>query len=129
MRPNEPPEFSTDAPRLSWSRLIHDLQLEVPAPENQEKGGFVGAPAKIYRVKIPLAEISLSYKVDTSKPGSMRIQAKVEEFNPGTDSQVLAIADDEAKRTRRSHGFRPPSSWARSAVNSASNRLILRSKM
>ena len=69
----------------------------MPAPENQEKGGFVGAPAKIYRIKVPLAEISLSYKVDTSKPGALRVQAKVEDFNPGTDGQVLAIADDETK--------------------------------
>jgi hypothetical protein len=96
MRPKQPPEFSTDA-RGYLVALIHDLQLEVPAPENQERGGFVGAPAKIYRVKIPLAEISLSYKVDASKPGSIRVQAKVEDFNPGTDAQVQAIADDEAK--------------------------------
>jgi hypothetical protein len=95
-RPKQPPEFSTDA-RGYLVALIHDAQIEVPAPENQEKGGFVGAPAKIYRIKMPLAEISLSYKIDTSKPGSMRVQAKVEDFNPGTDSQVLAIADDEAK--------------------------------
>jgi hypothetical protein len=96
MRPKTPPEFSTDA-RGFLVALIHDLQLEVPAPENQEKGGFVGAPAKIYRVKVPLAEFSLSYKVDTSKPDAMRVRAKVEEFNPGTDAQVFAIADDEAK--------------------------------
>jgi hypothetical protein len=95
-RPKTPPEFSTDA-RGFLVALIHDLQLEVPAPENQEKGGFVGAPAKIYRIKVPLAEISLSYKIDTSKPGAMRVQAKVEEFNPGADGQVLAIADDETK--------------------------------
>jgi hypothetical protein len=96
MRPKQPPEFSTDA-RGYFVALIHDLQIEVPAPENQERGGFVGAPAKIYRIKIPLAEISLSYKLDTSKPGSLRVQAKVEDFNPGTDAQVMAIADDEAK--------------------------------
>jgi hypothetical protein len=95
-RPKVPPEFSTDA-RGFLVALIHDLQLEVPAPENQEKGGFVGAPAKIYRIKIPLTEISLSYKVDTSKPGAMRVQGKVEDFNPGADGQVFAIADDETK--------------------------------
>ncbi len=69
----------------------------MPAPENQEKGGFVGAPAKVYRIKVPLAEISLSYKVDTSKPGAMAVHAKVEDFNPGADGQVIAIADDETK--------------------------------
>jgi hypothetical protein len=98
MRPKQPPEFSTDA-RGFLVALIHDLELDVPAPENQEKGGFVGAPAKVYRLKIPLAEISLSYKVDTSKPGPMRLQAKVEDFNPGIDGQVIAIADDESKGT------------------------------
>jgi hypothetical protein len=98
VRPKQAPEFSTDA-RGYLVALIHDLQIDVPAPENQEKGGFVGGPAKVYRLKIPLAEISLSYKVDTSKPGSMSVHAKVEDFNPGTDGQVLAIADDEAKGT------------------------------
>ena len=96
MRPHDPPEFSTDA-RGFLVALIHDLQLDVPAPENQEKGGFVGAPAKVYRIKVPLAEIALSYKVDSAKPDALRVHAKVEDFNPGTDSQVLAIADDEAK--------------------------------
>jgi hypothetical protein len=96
MRPHDPPEFSTDA-RGFLVALIHDLQLDVPAPENQEKGGFVGAPAKTYRIKVPLAEIALSYKVDSPKPSALRIRAKVEDFNPGTDSQVLAIADDETK--------------------------------
>ena len=96
MRPHDPPEFSTDA-RGFLVALIHDLQLDVPAPENQAKGGFVGAPAKVYRIKVPLAEFALSYKVDAAKPDALRVQAKVEEFNPGTDSQVLAIADDETK--------------------------------
>ena len=96
IRPKQPPEFSTDA-RGFLVALVHDLQLDVPAPENQEKGGFVGAPAKIYRIKVPLAEISLSYKIDASKPGALRVQAKVEDFNPGTEGQVLAIADDETK--------------------------------
>ena len=98
VRPKQPPEFSTDS-RGYLVALVHDLQLEVPAPENQEKGGFVGAPAKIYRIKVPLAEISISYKIDASKPGSLHVQGKVEDFNPGTDSQVMAIADDETKAT------------------------------
>ena len=98
MRPKQPPEFSTDA-RGFLVALIHDLQMDVPAPGNQEKGGFVGAPAKVYRLKIPLAEIALSYKLDLSKPGTLGVQAKVEEFNPGPDGQVIAIADDESKGT------------------------------
>ncbi len=96
VRPHDAPEFGTDA-RGFLVALVHDLQLDVPAPENQEKGGFVGAPAKVYRIKVPLAEISLSYKVDSAKPDALSVHAKVEDFNPGTDSQVLAIADDESK--------------------------------
>ena len=119
VRPKQAPEFSADA-RGYLVALIRDLQVEVPAPENQEKGGFVGAPAKIYRLKVPLAEISLSYKLDTSKPGTLRVQAKVEEFNPGSDGQVLAIADDETKAAPLSRfstafvlgAFRRPASTA-----------------
>jgi hypothetical protein len=96
MRPKDPPEFSTDA-RGFLVALIRDVQLDVPAPENQEKGGFVGAPAKVYRIKVPLVEISLSYKIDASKPVAIRVQAKVEDFNPGSDGTVLAITDDETK--------------------------------
>ena len=95
-RPQTPPEFSTDN-RGFLVALIHDVQIDVPAPEGEARGGLVGAAAKIYRVKIPLAEISLSYKLESSPTGSPRIQAKVEEFNPGANAEVLAIADDENK--------------------------------
>ena len=61
-RPQQPPEFSVDA-RGFLVALIHDFQLDVPAPEGEAKGGLVGAPAKIYRIKIPLAELALSYQV------------------------------------------------------------------
>jgi hypothetical protein len=97
-RPQKPPEFSTDA-RGFLVALIHDLQIEVPAPEGEARGGLVGAPAKIYRVKIPLCEVSLSYKVDSTASGSSRIQAKAEEFNPGSNVDVVAIGDDESKGT------------------------------
>ena len=96
MRPKEPAEFSTDA-RGFLVALIRDVQLDVPAPENQQKGGFVGAPAKVYRIKVPLVELSLSYKIDITKPGVIHVQAKVEDFNPGSDGTVLAITDDETK--------------------------------
>ena len=64
-------------------RLIHDLQLDVPAPEEEAKGGIVGAAAKIYRIKMPLAEVALSYQVDSSTPDALQLQAKVEDFNSG----------------------------------------------
>ena len=94
-RPQQPPEFSVDA-RGFLVALIHDFQLDVPAPEGEARGGLVGAAAKIYRIKIPLAEVALSYKVDTP-PKALHVRAKVEEFSPGTNSEVLAITDDETK--------------------------------
>jgi hypothetical protein len=96
-RPQQPPEFSVDA-RGFLVALIHDFQLDVPAPEGEANGGLVGAPARIYRIKIPLAEVALSYKVDTP-PKALHIHAKVEEFSPGIDAQVLAINGDESKAT------------------------------
>jgi len=96
-RPQQPPEFSVDA-RGFLVALIHDFQFEVPAPEGEAKGGLVGSPAKIYRIKIPLAEVALSYQVDTP-PKALHIRAKVEEFSPGLNAQVLAITDDETKAT------------------------------
>jgi hypothetical protein len=96
IRPKVPPEFATDA-RSFLVAMIHDLQLEVPAPEQEAKGGVVGAAAKIYRIKVPLLEIALSYQVDSSKPDALRIHGKVEDFSPGTNAEVLAINDDENK--------------------------------
>jgi len=95
-RPKQPPEFGADA-RGFLVAMIHDLQLDVPAPEEEAKGGVVGAAAKIYRIKVPLAEIALSYKVDSPAPNARQLHAKVEDFNPGTNAEVLAIVDDDTK--------------------------------
>jgi hypothetical protein len=95
-RPQKPPEFSADA-RGFLVALIRDLQIDVPAPENEAKGGALGAPAKIYRLKVPQLEIAISYKVVSPTPNALRFQGKVEEFNPGTNAEVIAIADDETK--------------------------------
>ncbi len=95
-RPKEPPEFVTDA-RGFLVALIRDLQLDVPAPDQEANGGVVGAAAKIYHIKIPLLEVALSYHVDSSPGDELRIRAKIEDFNPGTNAEVLAITDDETK--------------------------------
>jgi hypothetical protein len=95
-RPQKPPDFSADA-RGFLVALIRDLQVEVPAPENEARGGTLGAPARIYRMKVPQLELALSYKVVSTAPNSLRFQGKVEEFNPGTNAEVIAIADDETK--------------------------------
>ena len=96
MRPPSAPELTVDA-RGFLVALIHDLQIEVPAPESEAKGGVVGAAAKIYRIKIPQAEVALSYQVDSASDKATQLHAKVQDFSPGTNAEVLAIADDEAK--------------------------------
>jgi hypothetical protein len=95
-RPPSAPELTVDA-RGFLVALIHDLQIEVPAPESEARGGVVGAAAKIYRIKIPQAEVALSYQVDSASDKATQLHAKVQDFSPGTNAEVLAIADDEAK--------------------------------
>ena len=58
---------------------------------------MVGAAAKIYRIKIPQAEVAVSYRVDSANNKATQLHAKVEDFSPGTNAEVLAIADDENK--------------------------------
>jgi hypothetical protein len=95
-RPVRAPEFSTDA-RGYLIALVNDLEIEVPAPDSEGKGGLMGSAAKIYRIKMPLAEFALSYSVDSSTPKALKLHAKVADFNPGPNVQVLAINDDETK--------------------------------
>jgi hypothetical protein len=94
VRPQQPPEFSTDA-RGFLVALVKDFQLDAPAPDPQSGGNLLGVPAKILRFKAPLVEVALSYDLDTSTPGSLRLKGKIQEFNPGTTGEVIAINDDE----------------------------------
>ena len=96
-RPQEPPEFSSDS-RGFLVALVHNFQLEVPAPDPQAGGNLLGVPAKVLRIQVPLAEIALSYQVNSASP-AVRLRGKIEEFNPGTNATVLAITDDEHKAT------------------------------
>ena len=96
IRPPSAPEVTADA-RGYLVALIHDLQIEVPAPEGEAKGGVVGAAAKIYRIKIPQAEVALSYQVDSTSDKATQLHAKVQDFSPGTNAEVLAIDNDETK--------------------------------
>jgi hypothetical protein len=97
-RPEQPPEFSVDA-KGNLVALIRDFQMEVPAPESEANGGMVGAAARVYRIKIPLLEVGLSYNVDAAPGAPLQLHARVSDFNPGINSEVLAIADDENKAT------------------------------
>ena len=56
---------------------------------------MLGVPAKVLRLKAPLVEVALSYQLDNSTPGSLRLKGKIQEFNPGTTGEVIAINDDE----------------------------------
>ncbi|MHB1561994.1 MAG: hypothetical protein ACYC61_31485, partial [Isosphaeraceae bacterium] len=93
LRPQSPPEFSTDA-RGYLVALVRDFQLDVPAP-GEQGGGLLGVPARVLRIKSPLVEVALSYQLDPSTPGALRLKGKIQEFNAGTQSEVIAINDDE----------------------------------
>jgi hypothetical protein len=95
-RPPDSPEFSVDA-KGNLVAIVHDLQLEVPAPETEARGGVVGAAAKVYRIKMPQAEFAFSYTVETAPGNPPQVHAKVADFTPSPKSEVLAISDDESK--------------------------------
>jgi hypothetical protein len=98
-KPSRPPEFAADA-RGFVVAILHDLEIDAPAPDPSSRAGsIVGVNAKVLRVKIPQAEAALSYKVESPSPGSHQLHAKLEEFNPSTTSQVMALNDDESKPT------------------------------
>jgi hypothetical protein len=92
--PQQPPEFSTDA-RGYLVALVRDFQLDAPPPGQQSGGAMLGVPAKVLRFKAPLVEVVLSYQLDQSTPGSLQLKGKIQDFNPGTRGEVLAINDDE----------------------------------
>jgi hypothetical protein len=92
-RPQQPPAFSTDA-RGYLVALVRDFQIDASPPGQQSGGAMLGVPARVLRFKAPLVEVALSYQLDQSTPGSLQLKAKIQEFNPGTRGEVLAINDD-----------------------------------
>jgi hypothetical protein len=94
-RPSQPPDFGTDT-RGFLVALLHDLQIDVPAP-SLEARGVIGPPSKIYRIKMPNVELAASYQVDVPEAGGLRLRLKVEDFSPGTGAEVLAVGDDATK--------------------------------
>ncbi len=95
-RPDQAPEFSTDA-KGNLIVIVRDFQIEVPAPEAEARGGIVGAAAKVYRIKIPEAELVASYTVETPAGKALQIHGQILDFTPSPNSEVLAITDDETK--------------------------------
>ena len=78
--------------------LLHDVEIEVPAPDkSSQAGSLIGVPARILRLKIPQLEVAFSHKTESATPASHLLRAKVEEFTPSPNSQVLAINEDESK--------------------------------
>ncbi len=98
LRPQQPPVLSSDA-RGFLVVVVHDLQVEVPAPAEQAAQNMLGVAAKVLRIKVPVTEVAISYQLDTSTPSAPRIRGKIEEFNTGTNHEVIAINDDENKGT------------------------------
>ena len=71
-RPPSAPEFAVDA-RGFLVALLHDVEIEVPAPDkSSQAGSVIGVPAKILRMKIPQLEVALSHQTEASAPGSHR---------------------------------------------------------
>ena len=104
-RPEHPPEFCVDA-RGYLVALVRDFQVNAPpAP------AVLGVPAKVLRIKAPLVEVALSYEVNTSTPGSLRLKGHIQEFNTGTRGEVIALNDDENQPKSRE----PPPVGARPA--------------
>jgi hypothetical protein len=96
-KPGRSPEFAADA-RGFLVALIHDLELEVPAPPSMRAGSFFSPPTRVYRISAPKAEIVLSFKITPETQSSpVRLSGRVEEFNPGPGAKVYTLNDDETK--------------------------------
>jgi len=98
-RPAQPPEFAADA-RGFLVAIIHDLEIDVPAPDPSTPAGrALGANARVLKVKMPRVEVALSYQVESPTPGAHQVRARIEEFTPAPTSQALAVKENEAEAT------------------------------
>jgi hypothetical protein len=96
-RPGVSPEFAADANGFLVA-LVHEFQIEVPAPAAAARGGIAGPPAQVYRISSPQAEFALSFKVTPqSQTAPVRLAGRIEnvDFAPGT--KVFAINEDDSK--------------------------------
>jgi len=95
-RPSQPPEFAADA-RGFLVALVKDVEIDLPAPDpNSQGGGAVGANAKVLRMKLPQAEIALSYQVEPRSATSYHVNAKIEDVTVPPSAQVVSINESEA---------------------------------
>jgi hypothetical protein len=95
-RPEEAPVVSSDASG-HLVVLVRDFELDLPAPSAAARGGGItGPPARVYRLRSPMAEFVLDVDVvPDPQGGAPRISAKVADFNPGPRAEVLALNEDE----------------------------------
>ncbi|WP_148596388.1 hypothetical protein [Aquisphaera giovannonii] len=93
-RPSQPPDFAADA-RGYLVAIIHDVQIDVPAPDpNSSAGSMIGVKGNVLRIKMPQLEVAFSHQLD---PATRQIKAQIQDFTPSPGSQVLAIDTDESK--------------------------------
>jgi hypothetical protein len=128
-KPNELPEFAADE-NGNLVILVHDFQLDVPAPPGAERGSFLQAPTRVYRFIVPTMEFVLTYKViadGSAPPKEVEVQfltatfsdkRKVQSFfddeskprtmPPGLDNVPLALFRNTLKRKQEEHPIRMP---------------------
>jgi hypothetical protein len=96
-RPGRAPQFAADRNGYLIA-LVHELSVEVAAPPAARRGGLAGPPANIYRLETPDAEFAISFRVEkASESLPIRLQGRVEGFDPGVGARVYAIDQDESK--------------------------------
>jgi hypothetical protein len=78
--------------------LVHDFEIEFPVPTQVGRGGGAIPPSKVLRVVSPQAEFQIAFKVEpkTAKQ-PLRLTGRVVGFDPGPNTKVYAINEDESK--------------------------------
>jgi hypothetical protein len=98
--PGELPQFAADRNGYLVA-LAHGFSIEVPAPPQARRGGLSGPPARIYRLEAPSAEFSISFRIEAAKEElPIRLQGRLEAFDPGPGVKVFALNEDEDKPTQ-----------------------------
>jgi hypothetical protein len=96
-RPGRAPDFGADS-QGNLVAIVHDFELEVPAPAQMAQGGMAGPPAQVYRISAPEAEFSIAFKVEAkSQTEPLRLAGQIVGFDPGPGAKVFAVNDDEKK--------------------------------